>query len=474
MLKRILISIVLAQPLLFSYTTNFDEAVNLAIKNNQELKAKKLDIDKAREGVKEARAYRYGKMEINENVSNTNNAGYAFGMKLSQRQASFADFGFDQFLSSPAMMKIAGMTPGPLTQADLSNVLAVQPDKLNHPDAVTNFESKIVYELPLYTGGKLDSAKEMADLQVRANEAKYARDEKMIGLEVVKAYNGAVTAKNFIKITEDSKNIASGFIKKSQKLYNEALIRKFEVEQAKTAYKSINVKLQEAQTKFKLAIAYLQFLTGDKNIDDVGEMQHFAPSSDVLANEQENAIGKRDDYAYMDYNVKTIREKIKFDSSDSKAMVGAHVEYGFNDDSANLSFNKDYYLLAVGLKYTLFDGGINSAKRQKAMVDFKQVENYQNYMKEGIALEVKQHYENLKTENKTLEEKMEVASMSKSVLHEINEVYDNNLKFRTNMMYLLMQLETMIKAQADVAMARYNKSIAEASLKLAVGESLAK
>ena len=108
------------------------------------------------------------------------------------------------------------------------------------------------------------------------------------------------------------------------------------------------------------------------------------------------------------------------------------------------------------------------------MVDFKQVENYQNYMKEGIALEVKQHYENLKTENKTLEEKMEVASMSKSVLHEINEVYDNNLKFRTNMMYLLMQLETMIKAQADVAMARYNKSIAEASLKLAVGESLAK
>gem|GEM_PF-651501 len=472
MLKKISIGIVISQALLFSYTANFDDSIKLAIKNNQELKAKKLDVEKAKQELREAKSYDRGKIEFNENITNTNNPLYVFGMKLSQRQVSFMDFGFDQFLSSSAMGKI--MTNATPTPADAAALLATQPSKLNNPDAITNFESKVVYEVPLYTGGKLDSAKEMASLQVGANEAKYARDEKLLGLEVLKAYNGAVAAKSFIKITEDSKKIANSFIKKSQRLYNDGLVRKFEVEQARSAYKSIDIKLQEARTNFKLAIAYLQFLTGDKNIDDVSELKHFESNIEGLASAQEGAISKRDDYTYMDYNVKTMKEKIKFDTADRLPTIGAHFEVGMNDEMLGLNYNKDYYVAAVGLKYTIFDGDLSSIKRQKAMVDYQKVQNYQNYMRDGIALEIKQHYENLKTEDKTLKEKMEVASMSRNILNEIKDVYDDNLRFRTNMMHLLMQLGNMVQAEADVAMARYNKSIAEANLKLAVGESLIK
>jgi outer membrane protein len=466
MTKKVLIGIVAAQTLLFSYTTNFDEAVKQALKNNKELKAKQLDVEKAKKDVEEAKSYKLGKLEFNENISNTNHAGYVFGMKLAQRRAQFMDFGFDQFLSQmPALM---GGDP-----SASGNTLSIKPDKLNHPEAITNFESKLVYEVPLYTGGKLDSAKEMAYLQVRANEAKYARDEKLLGLEILKAYNGAVTAKNFIKITEDSKKIAAGFIKKSKKLYNDGLIRKFEVEQAQTAYKSIDIKLQEAKTNFSLAIAYLQFLTDNKDITDVGEMKTFPKTGESIAAIKEEAITKRDDYAYMDYNVKTMKEKVAFESSDSLPTIGAHLEYGFNDGKPlNASADKSYYLAAVGLKYTIFDGDLTSIKKQKATVEYKKVQNYQEYMKNGIALEVQQHYENLQTENKTLSQKIEVAKTSRNILHEIEEVYADNLKFRTEMMYLLMQLGNLVQSEADVAMAKYNKSLAEANLKLAIGESL--
>lgn len=460
MTKKVFFSVVALQTLLFSYTTNFDEAINQALKNNQELKAKKFDIEKAKTDMEEAKSYKLGKLEFNENVTNTNQAGYVFGMKLAQRRASFADFGFDQFLS----WMNGGMH---------GDVLSTKPDKLNHPDAITNFESKVVYEVPLYTGGKLESAKEMAYLQVKANEAKYARDEKLLGLEVLKAYNGAVTAKNFIKITEDSKKIASNFVSKSKKLYNDGLIRKFEVEQAESAYKSIDIKLQEAKTSFSLAIAYLQFLTDNKNITDVGEMKTFPVERAPLNNIKEDALSKRDDYAYMNYNVKTMKEKVAYESSDSLPTIGAHVEYGYNDGTPlNASADKSYYLAAVGLKYTLFDGDLTSIKKQRATVEFKKAQTYQEYMKNGISLEVQKYYENLQTENKTLNEKKAVAKVSRNILHEIEDVYDNNLIFRTNMMHLLMQLSNLVQAEADVAMAKYNKSLAEANLKLAVGESL--
>ncbi len=460
MTKKVIIGIIAAQTLLFSYTTGFEDAVKQALKNNKELKAKQFDVEKSKKDVEEAKSYKLGKLEFNENISNTNHAGYVFGTKLAQRRATFADFGFDQFLS----WMNNGMN---------GDVLSVTPDKLNHPEAITNFESKMVYEVPLYTGGKLESAKEMAHLQVKANEAKYARDEKLLGLEVLKAYNGAVTAKNFIKITEDSKKIASNFVKKSKKLYGDGLIRKFEVEQAESAYKSIDIKLQEAKTSFSLAIAYLQFLTDNKNITDVGEMKTFPKNSDSLDVAKENAIAKRDDYAYMSYNVKTMKEKVVFDSAESLPTVGAHVEYGFNNGTPlGIGADRSYYLAAVGLKYTIFDGDLTSIKKQKAAVEYKKVQNYQEHMKNGIALEVQQHYENLKTENKTLKEKMEVAKTSRSILHEIEDVYANNLIFRTNMMHLLMQLSNLVQAEADVAMAKYNKSLAEANLKLAIGESL--
>jgi outer membrane protein TolC len=465
MLKKIFIGLVVIQAIISAKTVSFDEAVRLAVRDNQELKAKKLDIEHAKQDLEEAKSYKLGKLEFNENVTNTNHAGYVFGMKMAQRRASFADFGFDQFLSQMGSLQ---------SDPTGSKILGTQPDKLNHPQMVTNFETKVVYEVPLYTGGKLDSAKEMASLQILANKAKYARDEKVLGLEVLKAYNGAVTAKAFIKITEDSKKIALNFIRKSQALYNEGLVHSFEVKQAQSAYKNIDIKLQEARTKFKLAIAYLQFLTNDNTISDVGQMKGFVFHDRSLIGAKQSAVAKRDDYVSMNYNVKTMKEKITFDSATMLPTVGAHLEFGFNDNQLLTGANRDYYMAAVGLQYTLFDGGLRSIKKEKALLDYQKVKNYEEYMKQGIALEVQQHYENLQIENKTLEDKIELSNASKGILKEIENVYDNNLKFRTSMMYLLMQLGNLVQAEADVAMSKYNKSIAEANLKIAMGESLEK
>ncbi|MBT4573068.1 MAG: TolC family protein, partial [Campylobacteraceae bacterium] len=278
--------LILALPvLIIAKTVTFQEALNLTLQNNKELKAKEYESKKSIEDLKEAQGYKKGKLEFSEQISRTNNAGYVFGMKLASREATFGDFGFNEFDMSGA-----------------TNPLPVAPKDLNYPEARNNFETKLTFEMPLYTGGKLESAAAMAKLQIKANQAKFLHDKKQIGLEVLKAYNGAVAAKKFINMTKNAKVITSRFNKKAQELYDRKLVRIIDVKQSKMAAYSVDAKIEEAQTKFKLAIAYLQFLTNDKTITDVEEFTIFSLDKSTLDTLQKDAISTRDDYKWMQLN----------------------------------------------------------------------------------------------------------------------------------------------------------------------------
>ena len=132
----------------------------------------------------------------------------------------------------------------------------------------------------------------------------------------------------------------------------------------------------------------------------------------------------------------------------------------------------DYYLVAVGLTYNIFDGGLTKIKKERAQLDYLKTKNYHELMENGVQLEVEKNFLELQTKKTTLREKIETGKMSEDILEETINIYKNNLNFRTNMMYLLMSLQGMMTAQGDVIMSEYEKTIAAARLKLSLGKSL--
>jgi len=237
MYKKTLSILALSSSLLAS-TITFDEALNKTLKNNESLKAKKLSIDESQLEVSNASSFNYGTLTFSENIAKSNNAMNVFGMKLGSREADFGAFGFSQFDSTNP------------------NILSVQPEDLNNPDARTNYETKVIYEVPLFTGFKLENAKKMAKLQVLANTAKYNFDEKQLGLEVLKAYNGAVAAKYFIQATKDAKAATTSFVNFASEMHKEGYVTNIDVKQAMVYDMKINSMLMESNNKYSLAIAY--------------------------------------------------------------------------------------------------------------------------------------------------------------------------------------------------------------------------
>ena len=88
-MKRLLLG--LAPLMMFASTVTFDEALKETFANNKELKAKKLNIELAKEDLKKAKSYDWGRFFISEDITRTNNALYVFGNKLESREATFLE-----------------------------------------------------------------------------------------------------------------------------------------------------------------------------------------------------------------------------------------------------------------------------------------------------------------------------------------------------------------------------------------------
>jgi outer membrane protein len=150
--------------------------------------------------------------------------------------------------------------------------------------------------------------------------------------------------------------------------------------------------------------------------------------------------------------------------------IGAQIEYGYNDNEFNnINSEHDYYMGAVGLSYNLFDGFITSAKNEKAKIDYQKTKYYTEYMKDGIKLEIERNILTLDAKKKILEQKIKANDLSNEVLEQSQALYKNHL---INMSNLLLQQANRQKANADMILAQYEKSLAAGNLKISLGENL--
>lgn len=448
MYKKLSLSLLLAS-YCFCQTVDFNEALEMTIKNNKDLKNSKLNIESSKLNIKQIDSVNYGKLTFSEEISRTNHSGYVFNSKLSSREASFDDFGAGEF--NPANLQ-------------------VQPENLNHPDARNNFTTKVSYDIPLFTGFKLENQKDILKLQQKANELKYHLTKKQLAFEVLKAYNGAVVAKEFIKATNKAKESIQYVVKSANAFHKEGLVTKIDVKQAKVYELNINSKLLEAQNKFNLALAYLKFLTSNDTISDVKELEKISFDLKDKNELYTLALNNRDELKMQEINKSAMKKNIEVTKSSNYPTIYSHLEYGFNDDKLTLDTDKDYYMALIGLNYTIFDG-TRSIKNEQSKIEYKKANLDYEKFKEYLKLELEKALLNLESKQKILIEKLEAKSLAQEVFNQSNLMYKNQLIAMTN---LLEQEANLRKNEAELIVAKYENSLALAKLALVLGQDISK
>jgi len=440
----------------------YPTALQEALTGNPELKAKKMEIGKAEAQLQKAKGYNWGKLTLGETFSRTNNALYVFGMKLESREANFRDFGFADFLGvMPQLMQ---------QQISGDQVLAIEPDDLNYPGSRSNWKTNIVYEVPIFMGFKLQEAEKMAELQLRAKTYKFMGDKEKLAIEVLKAYNGAVAAKEFIRALKKAKETTSTFVRTIKAFYHQGMATQIDLLSAQKRDNEVATMLIEAQNKYRLALAYLRYLTDDPTITDVGGFYYESIPNVGLDKLKEMAIQNRTDLKFMKKNVETMEHFVKMKKSALYPTIGFHGEYGWNDNTITLSSKKDYYLVAVGLKWNIIDGG-RSGDVEEAKVKALQTAQYYTAMKKGIGVDVEKKYLDYKTKCAVIKTKEINRKLAHKILQKYTYMYKQGM---VSFPIVLLKEAEARKADAELIKAEYEKAVAAAELKKAIGKILEK
>ncbi len=380
---------------------SLERALSIMEQNNLELKISKFNEQITAHEANIAKGNNYGKLDLKMQALRSNDAGNVFGFKLKSREASFGDFGFNEF-------DMSGQT----------NPLPVQPKDLNYPDTRNHFQNTLTYMVPLYTGGKLDQYGKITkalqtmsqlDTSKLLNEKIFQTTKTFYDISLIDQYihNLSNIVNNVSKLENIVGNMKSeGFAKDIDEL---------EVKSRKSEAESM---LTQANYNKVLAYQYLSFLL-NKNVTSIEPINTLAPIPHV---EKEEIYQNNIDIQKAKLGLKITEMAIRLQEANFLPTIGAFGEYGSADNQAFNDFiDKDFYTVGVQLEWNLFNGAMDKENLNKAKIENMKVHEQIQLAKDGICLQTRK----LLTEVKSKD--AEITSLE-TQLDFATKVYENYQK----------------------------------------------
>ena len=342
-----------------------NEAIDILKTQNLEIKAANLEVSSARAEADTVSGMNWGKLDFEQNVARSNDAGNVFGFKLTSREATFRDFGFGDF---------GGTFP-----------MDTPPDSLNYPDDRNFFQSKLKYQIPLFTGFAITSYSEIMDsmTKMKTLEKEQVINEKIYQLR--KSFYDMALLRASIKNLNTILGNIDVLENMTQSMIDVGYAKKVDLLEVKAKKGNVQRLLLNMDSNEKLLYHYLSFLLNQK----VSDIQ--TPSSDVpMPHYRDEDILKNN----LDIKKATtglaIRESmLNVSEASYYPTLGAFGEVATADDTF-LGDASDHQSYTVGARLTwnLFNGGIDSSKIEKSKLDHLKTQSQVELAKKGISLKV--------------------------------------------------------------------------------------
>ena len=405
-MTTLLVSVIFTQLVEAKELTNLslEGALNIMRNNNLELKISKFNEQMKIQEEKIAKGYNYGKLGLKIQALRSNDAGNVFGFKVKSREASFKDFGFSDFMGAigqeaqQAQGNFGAFSQGLAQQG--GSILATEPKDLNYPDARNHIQTTLTYQVPLYTGGKLDQYSKITkaltymsqlDTEKLLNEKIFQTKKTFYDISLIEQYIDKLSSivSNIDRLEEIVSSMREeGYAKEIDQL---------EVQARKAEAQSM---LSQATYNRELAYQYLSFLLNE-TVSSIQPLSDLAPLPTFT---QEEVIQNNLDIQKAQLGLKVTDMAIKVEESKLLPTIGAFVEYGSSDNSVfNRFFQKDFYTFGVQLEWTPFDGEVSKHSIEKAKIKNMQVQEQVELAKAGIALQIKKLITNIKSKSAEIE-----------------------------------------------------------------------
>ena len=379
-----------------SEALSLTEALSILKRDNLEIKAATIDVKVAHEERKSVEGKNWGKLDFIQDVARSNDAGNVFGFKLTSREATFGDFGAREFMNATGAN--GGIPP--------ESAYTTPPKDLNYPDDRNFFQSKLRYEVPLFTGFALSS---YSDIMTKMENIKSLDKEAIISTKVYelkKSYYDMALLDDSIKNLKTILHNIEVLEDMTQNMIDVGYAKKVDLLEVTAKKGNVARLLNQMNSNEELLYHYISFLLNTK----VEKIE--IPTEEV-------ALSNLSDEAVLNQNIdiKKASTALEIRSSMVQAKeavwyptVGAFVEVATADDSF-LGDASDHLAYTVGARLTwnIFNGGSDSSEIEKSKLEHLKMQSQVSLAKEGIALKLAK----IKTEIKSADS--EIASLEKEL-----------------------------------------------------------
>ncbi len=316
---------------------SLDAAVDLAIRNNPDVRAATGRVEAARAAIFEAWSYYWPVLQVMENITQTDQPSRAFGSILDQRR-------FNNNLD------------------------------FNDPGVTTNFRSGLTGSITLYDGGRRRARVLQSNAQAGSSEAALEEVRRDIALETAKAFfmiykarEASATQEKSIGTLETHLRITQARLEQGAVLRSDAL--GVEVRLAETREAAIVAR--NAALRAESGLRLLLGIGMEEPLELVPPPAGEIPVRPELAPILERARGNRPEIARAQQEVKLAEAKVKEVYSGYFPEVTVFGSFGF--DSQHMSLDHSNWFWGVSFMESIFEAFRTPSKVKQAMANLAAV-----------------------------------------------------------------------------------------------------
>ena len=368
-------------------------AVDLALKNNHQVKAFAYSVSAAGEEVGIARGNLLPNIGLEENFTRTNTPANVFSSKLNQ---------------------------GRFTSGDLAGA----PSTFNDPGYLNNYQTVFAVEQPIFEQ-KASIGVTMAKDEFAAKGQEFERKKEQIIFNVIQTFLMVQTAKEQVTVAASAVDDAKEHLRISNSHYDANLGLYSDTLRASTAVKDAEQKLISAQKNLDLAKRTIGMLLGRRESIDVdGNI----PAIKLRDIEYYTSVAlSRKDLKAMQTRFDNAKKNVDLAHAAYLPVLGVRGAYQLDDQDAPFGSEGNSWLGSVFLRWDLFDGLRREHESSKARHQVGQVRENLLELENAISYRVYEAYLSVNEAGKNAELSQSAIKNAAEGQRLVRSRYENSL-----------------------------------------------
>ncbi len=387
---------------------NLERALEVALKNNLQIKQEQEKIYWAKNKVYEAKSYKYPQLSFVSSYTRLNKPSV---MELSFPTPPLSVYTIDS-IEQGALTQMGALTfsdylqkmTGQVSPLSFSGNYIIPPQLISHKLTLSGanvYNAKVDLQQMIYTFGKIETAIKLSKCNLKSQELEVDKKKSEIIFEVKRAYYGVLQAKNFVKVALQAVGTLKEHLKVVKNLEKEGVASGYDVLKVEVALSAVEQNLIAAENGEKMSKMGLAILLGGgyrvEKIE-VEEIDNFILEDKDLNLDEliQEGLTNRKEVLQMKENIEMAQGNVKLTKLHNKPSLVLVGNYEFKEDD-------DTWNTTLALNFPFFDSGQTRTKTRQAISQLKSANIGLLQINQLIDFEITESYLNLNVAKKKIE-----------------------------------------------------------------------